>query len=146
MASLSTSKVFVGRMCQVILKDSGDTEKLNLEDLKPETVTVSDELKEMTMEMEDGKEIVQAYGFKTQFEMVFSHFDSTELSNIDDCESQGEVLVKTTTGGANGTGMEFVLTDCDQIRAYVDNFKTKIVAKKASSSTVRPWTISDNPA
>ena len=46
MANLTVSKVFVGRLVQVIISDSSDAEKINWSNLKPESVTVSDELKE----------------------------------------------------------------------------------------------------
>ena len=142
--NLSTAKVFVGRLMQVVIKDSSDSAKLELQNLKPDSVTVADELKEAVHEMENGGEIVTAYGFKTTLEMVFSEIDADDLTAIDLAEDQGEITVKTTTGGANGNGQLFTLTDCDQIRAYTDNFKTKIVAKKSTTSTTRPWTIADN--
>ena len=143
---LSTAKVFVGRLCEIIISDSGDDAKLELKNLKPETVTITDELKEMTLEMENGQEIVQAYGFKSTLEVTISELNTTDLTALDLCESLGEIVVKTTTGGTNATGMTFTLTDCDQIKAYNDNFKTKIVCKKATTSTTRPWTIEDNSA
>jgi hypothetical protein len=146
MANLTVSKVFVGRLVQVIINDSSDTEKINWSNLKPESVTVSDELKESVTEIEDGAEIVTAYGFKSSLEMTVSHLDPTEFDGIDDCEDLGEVVIKTTTGGTNSTGMTFTMTDCDQIRAFADGFKTKIVAKKSSSSATRPWTIAHNSA
>ena len=146
MANLATSKVFVGRLVQVIIKDSGDTTKIDWENLKPETVTISDELKETVTEIESGQEVVTAYGFKSVLELTVSHLDATELTNIDACENLGEIIVKTSTGGGNATGMIFTMTDCDQIRAYNDGFRTKIEAKKSSSSATRPWTIADNSA
>ena len=43
MADLSTTKVFVGRLVQVVIKDSADATKIDWTNLKPETVTLSDE-------------------------------------------------------------------------------------------------------
>jgi len=146
MANLVTSKVFVGRLVQIIIKDSADTTKIDWENLKPETVTISDELKETVTEIESGAEVVTAYGFKSSLELTVSHLDSAELALIDSCENLGEIVVKTTTGGDNATGMIFTMTDCDQIRAFNDGFRTKIVAKKSSSVATRPWTIASNSA
>ena len=129
MANLVTSKVFVGRLVQVIIKDSGDTTKIDWENLKPETVTISDELKETVTEIESGAEVVTAYGFKSSLELTVSHLDSAELALIDSCENLGELCVKTIPGGENATVMIFPMTDCDKIRAYNDAFLTKFVSK-----------------
>jgi len=144
MGALLVSKVFVGRLCQILIKDSADATKIDWENLKPETVTISDELKETITEIEDGQEIVTAWGFKSNMEIIVSNFDPVELGLIDDCEDLGEIQVITTTGGTNSTGMTFTMTDCDQIRAFADGFKTKIVARKSVTATTRPWSIVHN--
>lgn len=161
MANMTTARVFVGRLVNVkIYKSDNSTEVLNLVNLKPESITLSDELKESVTEIEDGKEIVTAYGFKSVFELNISHFHNTLVTSgaditgstasvdsftaLDMAETSGKIEVKTTTGGLNGTGQTFSLASCDQIRAFADNFKMKIVAKKSDTSTTRPWTIVDN--
>ena len=146
MADLSTTKVFVGRLVQVLIKDSADATKIDWTNLKPETVTVSDELKETVTEIESGAEVVTAYGFKSVFEMTVSHLDPNDFGNLDDCENLGEINVITSTGGTNATGMTFTMDGCDQIRAYNDGFRTKIVAKKSSPNATRPWSIAHNSA
>jgi len=161
MANMATSRVFVGRLVNVkIYKSDNSTVVLDLANLKPEAITLSDELKESVTEIEDGKEIVTAYGFKSTFELNISHFHNELTSSggditgstatfdsftaVDMAETSGKIEVKTTTGGKNATGQTFVLAGCDQIRAFADNFKMKIVAKKSDTSTTRPWTITDN--
>ena len=160
---MQTSRVFVGRLVQVkIYKSDNSTIVLNLENLKPEAITLSDELKETVTEIEDGKEIVTAYGFKSTFELNVSHFHNNTVTSggeiagstatldsfagVDLAETSGKVEVITTTGGKNGTGQTFALASCDQIRAFADNFKMKIIAKKSDTSTTRPWTITENSA
>ena len=161
MASLSTARVFVGRLVQVkIYKADNSTVVLNLENLKPESITLSDELKESVTEIEDGKEIVTAFGFKSTFELNISHFHNNTTSSggditgstatfdsfnaVDLAETGGKIEVITSTGGKNATGQTFSLPACDQIKAFADNFKMKIVAKKSDSSTTRPWSIAEN--
>ena len=163
MANLSTSRVFVGRLVQVkMYKSDNSTVVLDLENLKPESITLSDELKESVTEIENGQEIVTAYGFKSTFELTVSHFHNRTVVSgtditattisfdsfdaIDLAEKGGKIEVITTTGGENATGQTFTLASCDQIRANADNFKMKITAKKSSSSTSRPWAIAENSA
>ncbi|MAE83545.1 MAG: hypothetical protein CMB80_12455 [Flammeovirgaceae bacterium] len=162
MANMLTSKVFVGRLVQVkIYQSDNSTVVLDLENLKPESITLSDELKESVTEIENGEEVVTAFGFKSTFELNVSHFHSRSVASgglgggtigvdsfeaIDLAETGGKIQVITSTGGENATGQTFSLAGCDQIRAFADNFKMKITAKKSSSSTTRPWTIAENSA
>ena len=160
MANMTTAKVFVGRLVQVKITDASSNVVLDLENLKPEAITLSDELKESVTEIEDGKEIVTAFGFKSTFELNVSHFHSRTVGSgglgsggtiapdsfeaVDLAETGGKIEVITTTGGENSKGQKFTLANCDQIRAFADNFKMKITAKKSDTSTTRPWTIAEN--
>lgn len=124
---LSHAKVMVGRVVSLTL-NKGGTEKLALKGLKDGVVNFSEELKEQVTELEDGNEIVESFGRKYNVEIVFSEIDTTDLANINGCDS---LIVATALGGANGLGRTLTMSALDTCKAHIDGMKTKVVAQKS---------------
>jgi hypothetical protein len=142
--TLSKLKVMVGRVISFSVGDGTD-KLLTITGMKPDGLTVNEEIKTISHEMEDGQMVEEVLARKVTLDFVFSELKDADIDTINgatiDC-----VHVDTTTGGANSTGEAFKMDSCDQVYAYNDNLKTHVVAIKASAGESLGWTLTDNAA
>ncbi len=135
-----------GRPIEFEVTNAADAEQLYINELKDGIISVNEEIKEESYEVEDGTEMIYNYARKCTIELTYSEVDTTDIGAVSGLVL-GNFIVKTNTGGANSTGKILTMSDCDVIKAYIEDLKTKIVAVKTTSSEATlPYTIADNAA
>ena len=140
--AINHNNVFHGRAQQLTVnKDS--VESIALQSLKDGVIDVNEEIKETDYECADATEINEDHGRKVVAELVYDEVVTADITAITDSD---ELIVTTSSGGANGTGQTFTMSDCDSIKAFVSNLKTKVVAKKTTTSGTLGYVIADNAA
>jgi hypothetical protein len=143
--TLSKANVMIGRVATISVGDGTDL-KYTITGLNQEgVINVTEEVKEINTELEDYTDLVEVLARKVRVEITLSEIDDTDLDTINGATID-EIEIKTSTGGANGTGQTFNIQDCDNIAAFVDGLKTKIVATKAVAGNTITYTITDNAA
>jgi len=146
MADIAHNKIMRGRPVQLTIQTSAPASVLDLENIKDGLVSINEEIKEDAYEVEDGTEILNAYARKVIVEFTYSEVDTTDIAAVDGLVS-AEVNLVTATGGANATGQTFDMAACDDIKAFIEDTKTKIVCTKTTNDRATlPYTITDNAA
>lgn len=142
--TMTKLKVMAGRVMSFSVGDGTD-KLLTITGMKQDGLTVTEEIREISHEMEDGQIVREVLARKATVEFLFSELVDADIDTINgstvDC-----VYVDTSTGGANSTGEAFKMDSCDEVYAYNDNFGTHVVASKTSSGESLGWTLTDNAA
>lgn len=140
--TLTKTKVMAGRIATIAVGDGTDL-KYQISGLQQEgVVTVTEEVRENVVELEDGTEVIEVLARDITVEFVHSDVLDADLDTINGATID-EIEIKTSTGGANGTGMIFNMQDCDDITAYLDAMKTHIIAKKSIAGNTITYTVTD---
>jgi len=145
--SIAKTKVFYGPL-NINITDGDDVapvDKLNL-DLSTHVKAVLNIIKKVeTMELVNKKKIEFVKATKLEFSLPINEIDDTDISNIDDGV---DLILTTSKGGANGTGMLLTIADAQQIWADIEGNKTVIKASKTieGDTLASLFTLSDNAA
>jgi len=143
--TLDKTNVMIGRVATISVGDGTDL-KLSISGLQQEgVIIINDEVKEINTQLEDYTDHTEVLARKTTVEFIFSEIDDADLDLINGA-TINEIEVKTSTGGANSTGMVFNMATCDSMKAFVDGLKTHVIATKTSTGKTLNYTITDNAA
>ncbi len=140
--TLAKTKVMVGRVSTIAVGDGTDL-KLQISGLQQDgVVTVTETVNELANKLEDGTETIEVMSREINVEFVYSDVLDADLDTING-STINEIEIKTSTGGANGTGMIFNVGSCDDVTAYLDGMKTHITATKSVAGNTVPYTVTD---
>jgi len=140
--TLTKTKVMAGRISTIAVGDGTDL-KLQISGLQQEgVVTVTEEVRENVGELEDGTEFIEVLARDVTVEFVYSDVLDADIDTINGA-TINEIEIKTSTGGANSTGMIFNMGSCDDVTAYLDGMKTHVNAKKSVAGNVITYTVTD---
>ncbi len=140
--TLAKTKVMVGRVSTISVGDGTDL-KLQISGLQQDgVVTVTETVNELANKLEDGTETIEVMSREINVEFVYSDVLDADLDTING-STINEIEIKTSTGGANGTGMIFNVGSCDDVTAYLDGMKTHITATKSVAGNTVPYTVTD---
>lgn len=128
-----------------ITVNGGGAEKvsLSLPDLKPALDSFNIKKIRSEEELVNGQELPFTLAQEAELSLLFDELDTTDFAAIDDGD---EIVIVSSKGGANGSGMTFTMASCDVVYAEAEGMKTKIVARKTAEgdSLSDIVTISDN--
>lgn len=136
--ALNKNNVFRGRTSKVRFEATG-SEVIALQDIKDGTVVINEEIKESTYEMVDSQEIIEDQGRKIVVEFTYDEVVPTDISKIHGCD----YIEVVTTQGGNGAGLTFYVSGSDNCKAFVEDFKTKVIVTKTAASGL-PYSSSIN--
>jgi hypothetical protein len=140
--TLAKTKVMVGRVSTIAVGDGTDL-KLQISGLQQDgVITVTETVNEIANQLEDGTETIEVISREVNVEFVYSDLLDTDIDTINGA-TINEIEIKTSTGGANGTGMIFNIGSCDDITAYLDAMKTHVVATKSVAGNTITYTVTD---
>ncbi|RME22451.1 MAG: hypothetical protein D6800_11020 [Candidatus Zixiibacteriota bacterium] len=146
MAAVDIKKadVFQGRLVELTINSSTPSEVFARKNIREGIVKVSEEIEEAVYETESvGVDVDEGIrSRKVLVELEISEISTTDIDNIN--TSGAEIIVKTSTGGANGTGKTLTVSSCDAIFAHLNDLKTKIVARKKTTGATLGFSIADN--
>ena len=77
--------------------------------------------------MVNGQELPFTVAQEASLEFLYDELQTADLTLIDDGD---EIVINSTKGGLNATGILVTMASCDIVYAEVEGFKTKIVARK----------------
>ena len=125
--------------------NGGGAEKLSLSlpDLKPVLDNFNIKKVRSEEELVNGQELPFTQAQEAELSLLFDELDTTDFGAIDDGD---EIVIASSKGGANGTGITATMSDCDIVYAEAEGFKTKIIARKTAEgdSLSDIITIADN--
>jgi len=145
--ALDLTKVIRGRISSISVGDGTD-KKLTISGLDVELTaeTFVETINETEVELENRAKVKRAVSREVEIVLSYSELDTTDLGTINDSTIE-DLIIITTDGGANDTGVTITIDGADSIVGYADGLKTKIKATKVSTSmTTLPYTITDNAA
>jgi len=100
---------------------------------------------EDTETLVDGSELTEITATNHRIEFTWDEVNEDDIDTING-SSITDIGWVTETGGANGTGRDCILADCDAIVAYIQDGKTVCWGKKRSSGKDHGFTFTDNSA
>lgn len=139
--NLTKSDIFVGRVQELHIQDEVPADVLNIKELKDATFTVSEEIKTLNTELEDGSEINEIAGRKCTVEGVIPEIEFTgEAIDIDGLSltTAGCTLALVTSAKT----ITVTVAAGDIIYAAMDGNKVKISASITKSGDTLPYAIS----
>jgi len=141
--SLNLTNILYGSGTLAVNLAGAEKITLNIPDLK--IVTDGFSIKKIRMEQElvNAQELPFTVAQEASLEFLYDELQSADMVLIDDGD---EIVIASTKGGANGTGITVTMALCDIVYSEVAGFKTKIVARKTAQgdSLASIITISDN--
>ena len=131
-----------GRRLDFTINDSGSSEIVALQNILDEIAIINEELIKSEYQVEDGTQIIDQQARKMTIEFTFSENVTADILAI---SLGAEIVIETSSGGTNGTGVTLTMASCDDISAFVSEGKTKIIAiKTVADPTTHPYTITAN--
>lgn len=114
-----------------ITVNGGAAEKLSLSlpDLKPALDNFNVKKVRSEEELVNGQELPFTLAQEAELSLLFDELDATDFAAVDDGD---EIVIASSKGGANGTGMTLTMASCDVVYAEAEGMKTKIIARKTA--------------
>ena len=138
--NLDKSDIFVGRVQEMQITSDGSTNVLNLKELKDATFSVTEEIKILNTELEDGSELNEIAGRKVVVEGTIPEIEFTDESIDIDGLTQTDAsatLVLTTSAKT----ITITLAEGDIISGAMDGNKVKISASVTKSGDNLPYAV-----
>lgn len=140
--TLTKTKVMAGRVSTIAVGDGTDL-KWQISGLQQDgVITVTEEVVEVVNELEDFTETVEVLSRNVVVDFTISDILDADFTTINGA-TINEIEIKTSTGGANSTGMIFNMGSCDDITAYLDGMKTHITAEKSVAGNTLTYTVTN---
>jgi len=143
--SLDLKNILYGPGTLEVNLDAVEKLILNIPDLK--VITDGFSVKKIREEQEvvNGQELPFTVAQEASLEFLYDELQTADLELIDDGD---EIVITSSKGGLNSTGILVTMAICDIVYAEAAGFKTKIVARKTAQgdSLSDIVTITDNDA
>ena len=144
--SISTQKVIYGPLnINITDGEAVPSDLLDL-DLPSHVAAVLNITKKVeTVDLVNKKKLEFVKATKLEFNLPIDEIDASDIGNIDDGV---DLILTTSKGGANGTGMLLTIADAQQIWADIEGNKTVIKAVKTieGDTIANLFTLTDNEA
>ncbi len=142
-AVIAAVDILQGRLWEFVVNTSAQAEVVGFTEIEMELIQFDDVPDDSSYQSASKSVKVQeTHGYDCTIAVEIDEVVTADLLSIR--TTGDEVVLTSTTGGANGTGKTLTMAACDKIDAYVKGGKTYIIATKRVAAGAVAYAITDN--